>query len=240
MRIMATIADLENGVLDRLQDDRSSPVFWHKQNEVRVAIAEAMFEAMLISGLPQEGPAGFGSLAYTLQSDLTLHSMPVAGSGPFTKSAFALLELRKIDGTLIPKCSIWDLDQENPSWESETGATVKRWFPYGLTRFGIYPKLSGDLVVYASYVAFPVSGARPYDGTQSILFIDEHLNAFEDYASHVLRLKEGSTEFADSMAAYNRFLQSMSKLTSFATTINSLRFSRSIGAAAVVVDQKER
>ena len=227
---MATISNLEVGVLDRLEEDRVTPKFWSVQDEIRPYLVEAMMEATLISGEPEIRR----STLFTIAADTTIHSVP--------SEAVALLRVQ--GHVAIPKTTLWELDEMIDGWRSDTADVnndvLQYWFPIGLTRFGIYPKLNAVSNVTLHYIGLPVTAARPYAGTESVPFQDEYDDAFTDYAAHVSRLKEGGNDFVGSIRALDRFNEKMIELSKFAYRKHALRFTRTMGAASVTTEVEEK
>lgn len=214
---MSTISDIEGRVLDRLEEDRISPKFWSVQNEVRPFIVEAMNEAVLITGTPEIRRTA----ATTLAAGNNLYELPTG--------AIAIATMEGPGALSIRKCSMWDLDMKKSTWEQDTGPVPKYWFPYGLTKFGIYPQLTQAAQVVLTTVDIPVVSARPYTGAEIIPFTEEFDEGFEEYGAHAARVKEGGVELAQSMKEYGRFLDMMGELSKFEIRKESLRFSRTAG-----------
>lgn len=101
----------------------------------------------------------------------------------------------------------------------------------GLTQWGIFPKLSADQRVVLTYIAYPVAKAPTYDGSEVLPFQDEYYQSIENYAAHVLRLKEAGQEFEVSQASYQEFLDSMQSLSRLQERRDNLVFSKTMGAA---------
>ncbi len=224
---MATIADLENAVLQRLEEDTASPKFWSVQDEIRPFLVEAMSEIALITGEPEIRR----SALFTLTTNTRIFPVPTE-----------FIALLRMEGPkFIEKVSLWELDQMVPDWEGEANADQpKAWFPIGLTRFGLYPKLTADNQVFLTGVALPVTAARPYAGTEAVQFQEEFQEGFTEYAAHVARLKEGGNEFVQSIKQYDRFLSRAEELSHFAIRKGSLRFSRAAGVPAKITDVEQR
>lgn len=226
---MTTIADIETTVSARLEDgDDDIGVFWSVQNEIRPAIVEAMNEATLITGEPQvRAKAAFDIPASTVFTPLTMPS-----------DAIALLRVEGANSLPTKKCWIWDLDKQFPGWETMVGDKPRFWFPFGLTQFGIFPCLKADVQVVLNYVQIPVNTPPIYTGAEVIPFQSEYIEGFEEYAAHILRLKEGSPDFDQSMPEYQKFLSAMEELSSFAYRKNSLRFTRTGGAQSAINEKR--
>lgn len=227
----AILSDMEVRVLDRLEESRSAPVFWSLADEIRPFLIEAMCEATLIAGEPE-----VRGVSQAVTQSATAQAMPLG--------AIAILRMEDAAGNVIRKSTLWDMDRFFPSWENDTdvsllGVTpqIKHWFPIGLGQWGVYPKQTSATTVTVSFIALPTLNpagnaiySRPYTGSEVIPFQVEYLEAFEEYAAHVARFKEGSVEFFDGIVEYDRFLSKMAELTRFADRIGVLRFSRSKGA----------
>lgn len=226
---MTTIADIETRVQSRLEEETDDVgTFWSVQNEIRPALVEAMNEATLITGEPQVR----ARTAFTIPATTVFT--------PFDLPAEAIGLLRVEGASSLPtkRCWMWDLDKQYPGWETMTGDLPRFWFPYGLTKFGIYPCLNADVQVILSYVQNPVNTPPIYDGTQVIPFQSEYIEGFEEYAAHVLRLKEGNPDFDQSVPEYQKFLAAMEEMSNFAYRKNSLRFTRSGGMQSAINEKK--
>jgi hypothetical protein len=143
------------------------------------------------------------------------------------------------DSGFIQKTSIWDLDRMLPGWEADVADGIDSWFPVGLTQFGIHPQLTAPLQVVLTYIALPVPVVTPYTGLETVDFQQEYSGAFIDYAAHILTAKEGGEEFIQSAKLYDRFLSKMSELSNFAVRKDRLRFTRTMGVAALLAEQGE-
>lgn len=228
---MATIGDLEGGVQDRLEEQRGPGQFWNRQFEIRPLLVEAMSMATLIAGEPEIRQTAITVLA----ANQNLFPAPT--------NAIAMLKIEGPGGLVIKKETLWSLSQMNHLWESETGPIAKNWFPIGLGQYGIYPKLTAPIQVIITYVGLPVPvPASPiaYTGAETIPFQVEYLEAFEEYAASMARLKEATQEFLDGLKEFDRFLSRTWELSKFATRKGSLRFTRSKGVEAKVTDVTSR
>lgn len=226
---MTTIADIETLVSARLEEPTDGiGIFWSVQNEVRPAIVEAMNEATLITGEPQvRAKVPFTIPASTVFTPLSLPS-----------DALALLRVEGANSLPAKKCWMWDLDKQFPGWETMVGDKPRFWFPYGLTKVGFFPCLTADVQVVLNYVQIPVNTAPTYTGAEVIPFQSEYIEGFEEYAAHILRLKEGDPDFGQSMPEYQKFLAAMEELSSFAYRKNSLRFTRTGGSSSAITEKK--
>lgn len=224
---MPLVSDLEGGVQDRLEEARGADHFWSRQFEIRPLLVEAMSMATLISGEPE--------IRQTVVTNLAANNNVF----PTPANAVAMLKIEGPNGLVIKKETLWSLSQMVPTWETETGPLPKNWFPIGLTQFGLYPKLTAQVQVIISYVGLPVPvPASPiaYTGNENIPFQVEYLEAFEEYAAAMARMKEATQEFLDGLKEFDRFLSRTWELSKFATRKGSLRFTRSKGVAAKVTE----
>jgi hypothetical protein len=216
---MAIISDLVADVLNRLEEDPTNPIFWDVQDEIRVFLADAMFEASLITGEPQIRQ----TTPLTLLANQTLQPMP--------PNALAIL---RIDGPgKVDKVSWYELDKMTPGWRNDPPSdTIDAWFPFGLSQFGIHPQLEVEQQVFVTYVSIPVQVPRPYTGAEPVNFQAEYLEGFVDSATHDARTKEGGQELLQSLANLERYLTKMEELSKFGLRKGSLRFTKVMGATA--------
>lgn len=226
---MATISTLEVGVQNRLEETPDDVgIFWLVAPELRPLIVEAMNLATLITGEPQIYATSITTVPVT--TSFTPIAMP-AGA----------LAITRIDGPgalAVDKTYVQELDNFQPGWEVQTGPVPQLWFPLGLSQYGIYPCLTGPAQILVSYVAFPVTAARPYTGAEPVLFQPEYLDSFQDWAAAMARFKEGSPEFDEAMPVLNRFLAKMEELSSFSYRKGSLRFTRGVGVQSNLVETR--
>ena len=219
---MSTVADIAAETLRRLEEDPSAPLFWDLANESFQAVVEGMNELCLVSGEPEIKQVSL----FTLAANTRFFTIPSGG-----------IVLQRLEGPgFIRKTNVFELDALNRSWLVETGANLKRWFPFGIGQFGIYPKLTAPVDVSLSYIRIPVTTEPPYTGAEAVPFREEYREALIDYAEHVLRLKEGGQDFTDSMPAYDRFLARAGELSKYGQRLGKLKFTRFGGAPAPVTD----
>src|ERR1700739_379063 len=224
---MATIADLEVLAQDRLEEPRDGiGIFWNLKNELRPLLVEAMNEATLIAGLPQVR----ASAPFTLTANTRFFYLPSGG-----------IVLLRMDGPgTVAKTSSWALDQDKHTWANDIGPVPRKWFPFGIGRFGIYPLLQANVTVYLTTINIPVATARPYTGGESVPFSVEFQEGLVNCAAGVARLKEGGRDAMDGMIFYQSFLDRMVQLSKFGDRIGKLRFTRSSGIPAQVSDVENR
>lgn len=233
----SVINDLSILVLDRLEESRSNPKFWNVQDEIYNFILEAMNEASLITGEPQNkflADVVFNQ-PLVLPANQTL--IDLSKSTPI----FGMMRLES--GGVVKKTTLWDMDRMLPGWENDTGNAgdlPDYWFPIGINRFAIHPQLSAPVSVIVSGIVLPVPVSRPLTGNEIVDFQNEYFEAFVDYAAHIAALKEGTKEFTDSIKVYDRFLSKMEELSKFAMRKGSLRFSRTLGAPSKVTPVEQR
>jgi hypothetical protein len=146
-----------------------------------------------------------------------------------------LIRLDAVGGSAIKKLFAVDLDRDNPGWEFDLGTTVKRWFPIGMTLFGVYPTLTQPQQVQVTVVGFPIPTGQPYSGAEISPFRQEYNDAFHEYAHHVCRLKESGPDFQESLPAYQAWVDKLVELTRFAARRGLTRFYR-LGRQAKIND----
>lgn len=218
---MSTLADIGAEVLRRVEE-ANPPTFWNLADEIYPAIVEATNELCLITGEPEIKQTS----VFTISANQSIFTIPSGG--------IALLRMEAPG--YVKKTSVYDLDQTNRTWPSETAALPKRWFPFGIGQFGIYPQLSASVQCLIAYIRIPITTGPPYTGTESIPFREEYREALIDYAEHILRIKEAGQDFIDSIPAYDRFLARASELSKFGQRVGKLRFSRYAGSLSQVTE----
>lgn len=223
---MDTASHIADRVQQRLEEPIGTGTFWNRTNEVLPAVMEAMNEAALLTGVVQT----VQSTPITLPTGTNFVSLPT--------NAMALLRVNA--PVYIPKTSVFALDNLNRTWENDTGTQIKSWFPLGVTKFGIYPQLTVQQQITVVYLAYPVTVAPPYTGTEPVPFQDEFHESLEQYAAHVLRLKEAGTEFQASINIYQSFLETMRTLDAFETRHDALVWTRSAGMSVRVTPVEVR
>lgn len=221
---MSTLAQLGARVQDRLEETRDGVgVFWSVPNEIYPALVEGMDEAALITGEPE-----LRTVNVTLQPGGNVIGLP-----PFIYSlpalfpqALLLIRIDSTDGSAIKKVFAVDLDRDDPAWESDSGWVIKRWFPIGMTLFGVYPALRRPQDVQVSFLGYPIPTGYPYSGAEVSPFREEYNDSFHEYAEHICRLKESGQDFQESIPAYQMWVDKMVQLTRFAARRGLTRFYR--------------
>lgn len=218
-----SLSTLEPIVQDRLEESGSG-LFWDLATELRILLVESLCAASVITGETQFRLSP--SVAVT--QNTTLQDTPDS-----------LIAISKIEGAsgAIQKATVFDLDNTNPNWQNEVGTAPKRWFPFGLTKWGIYPKLTVPYNVVLSGLQTPAPTTRPYDGSETIYFPTEFQLAFINYASGWARLKETGLETQQGAQDYDAFLDQMFSLARFSIRKGSLRFSKAMGLPAQVTER---
>jgi hypothetical protein len=231
---VSTISSIGQRVQQRLEEPVGPPgIFWNYTDEILPAVAEAMNEAALLTGVVQ-----VVNTAYTTLPINTTYM-------PLPQNAIALL--RVLGPYSVAKTTVFALDQMLPGWENEGGSAanppvqqIQKWFPLGMTQWGIYPRLSVPQQVILTYLAYPVTVPRPYTGNENVPFQQEFQDAFEDYAAHISRLKEASAEFQTSQSLYQSFLDTMRQLNVFQSRHDSLVFTKTLGTTVRVIPVEVR
>ena len=222
---MSTINDLTLQTQEKLEETPDNiGVFWSVVNELRSFVVEAMNEAVLLTAEPEIRM----NTVTTLAANQTLQTMPAG--------AVAIVRVEGVAGISVSKYRMSDLGKENPTWETDTGDVPTTWFPFGLTSWGIYPKLTAPVQVILTYLAIPCPAGRPYTGLETIPFQPEYNEAFVEYAAHVARLKEAGADFLQSTKLYDAYLSKMQQLSKFAERKAALRFTRPYGGATGVTN----
>jgi hypothetical protein len=217
---MDTASHIADRVQQRLEETVGVGTFWDRTNEILPGVMEAMDEAAVLTGVVQT----VQSTPITLPTGTNFVSLPT--------NALALIRVNA--PVYIPKTSLFALDNINRTWENDTGTQIKNWFPFGVTQFGIYPQLTVQQQITVVYIAYPVTVAPPYTGSESVPFQEEFHESLEQYASHVLRLKEAGYDFYASQEIYQEFLTTMQTLDVFETRHDGLIWNRVTGMGVMV------
>lgn len=217
---MTTTGTLAATVQSRLEEPAGPGIFWSLENEILPAVVEAMNEASLLTGVVQ-----------------TVQTVPITIPAntnflPLPRNAIALI--RVLGPVYVRKTSLWALDNLNRSWETVIGGYAQNWFPLGVTKWGIFPKLGVEQQVMVTYLSYPTTAPPPYSGSEPVPFQTEFHESLEQYAAHVLRLKEAGNEFEASQTIYQEFLATMKTLDAFETRHDSLVFNKGVGSAVRV------
>lgn len=218
---MSTIASLAAAVQNKLEEPVGAGIYWNAANEINPALVEGMNEAALITGDPEVRPGVFTNLQV---------GGGIAGMPPYVyplpANALLLVRIDAVGQGAVKKITASDLDRLYPGWEGQSNPTFKRWFPIGMTMFGIWPQLTAPQQVLLTYVGFPATDSYPYSGSDVSPFREEYNDGFTEYAAHICRLKESGADFQESIPQYQSFLDKMMSLTKFAARRGITRFTR--------------
>jgi hypothetical protein len=213
-------------VEDRLEEPEGAPVFWNESLEIFTAIVEALCEATLLVGRPTQ----LVNQLITIQPNTVWQTMP---------AGFLCITDIQGPGSQVWKWTLRDMDflqsANGSDWEQDiftTKQSIMRWGPVGFTQFFVWPAIPHAQQVLATGIQTPVQQGWPFSGSQAINLHDEFFQAIEKYAAHYLRLKESGSEFKDSMALYEGFLEDMKRMTAIEDRRDPYIFTRGVGAAA--------
>ena len=222
---MDTLMEVAQDAASRLEEPSNSPIFWDQQREIFPAIVAACNEAVLMTGDPEKRATS----SMTLAKGQQFYDNPA--------EAVVVLRLEGPGGNPIRRVTLAELDLMKPDWQKETGAAIKYWFPFGMTRFGVYPRLTVDIQVVPTYVALPVPVSRPFTGNEELPFQGEYVQALRSAAVCFLRAKEGGAEFQEGLPLYDDYLQAMQAASEFSLHKGNLRFTRRGGIPAKMTEK---
>jgi hypothetical protein len=197
------------------------PVFWNLQFEVYTAIVEAMNDLLLLVGRPTQTVAA----PFSLVPNSVWQTVP--------RGLFAITEIWGPQSQLR-KCTLYDLDYNQSNWgsdwENDTDpAGPTKWCPVGLNLFIVHPAPTAPQTVLLDGIRYPVVEDFPYSGAELVPFHHEVYEHLEQYAAHILRIKEGSAEFQESLALYKNYLEGAKRLTTIEDRRDPLVFSPTFG-----------
>jgi hypothetical protein len=185
---MSTGANVIDTVLDMLEENKVTPIFWTRA-ELFVHLNDGMMELNLMAGKYQSEQA-FAPTVNTIQTT--------------PAGIIGILHIGTSSKVLIRKRSLEGMDREKRSWANEVSPNnvIKRWGPVGLNLFFVYPKLNAPgMTVNLTTLDMPgVIG----EGT-TIPLDEEYVEALIDYTFHMARFKEGGQEFSLAMKNYEEF-----------------------------------
>jgi hypothetical protein len=220
------ISTLATNVLERLEDPTG--IFWSTQFEVYSGLVEAVNDLLLLVGRPTQTV----NMQFNLQPNSVWQQMP--------KGLFAISDIWGPQNR-IRKYTLFDYDytQSGPygsDWENDiSDAGPTSWAPVGLNMFIVHPAPSAPQTVLLDGIAYPVAETNyPYTGAELVPFHHEAFQWLEMYAAHILRLKEGTSEFQESLSLYKGYLDGAKRLTEIEDRRDSMIFSTSFGAPAGV------
>jgi hypothetical protein len=217
------ISVLAQNVVQRLEENAppNGPVFWNWQLEVFTAIVEALNDLTLLVGRPVIGV----QTPFNLQPNSAWQVLP-KGILCFTDIYGPQSPLRKV--------SLFSYDYEQfaagSDWENDTSINGPNTFaPIGVTMFAVHPATSAPQQVTANAIQCPVAVPFPYTGNEVIPFHHEFFVAIEQYATHILRLKESGPDFQNSLSLYSEYLQCAQRMSVIESRKDPVFFSLSLG-----------
>lgn len=221
------IITLAPNVLNRLEENVASPVFWKLHTEIYDFLVEALNDMILMIGRPTQAV----SLPITLVPNTVWQTLP--------KGIFLISDLIGPQGT-IRKANLFSYDyimpgNVTPTWENDTATYPKRWFPLGFNMFGVHPAPSTAITLTLNGIQYPVQESIwPPTGAEIVPFHHEQFEMVELYAAHVARLKEMGAEAQEGMALYDEYLLLAKRFTMIEDKRDPVLFSRTLGAQARV------
>ena len=227
------VSTLADHVQDRLEEPRGAGRFWRRDYEIYSAIAEAMNDLMVLVGRPTETVA----VQFNLTPNNVWQTVP--------KGVFLIADVWGAKG-LLRKLTLFDLDYSQSSWSNDWESDISdagpvRWAPIGMTRFLVHPAPSAPQTVLIDAIQYPVSDTfYPPNGNEIIPFHNEFHVALEQYAAHYCRLKEGTSEFQESMLLYQEYLNLAQRLTMIEDRRDPVLFSAGFGATGSLKSHTKR
>ena len=216
------ISTLAVSVINRLEE-ADPPIFWDLSSELYSGLVEAMCDLLLLVGRPNIT----ATIPFTCAANTVWQAIP--------KGVFLISGIQGQAGRLR-KVSLFEMDYTQASWgsdwENDLAGFPVRWFPVGLTRFGIYPAVSTPITLTLTGIAYPVTTPWPYDGSQLVPYHDEFFQALEMYASHYCRIKETGLEFEESLVLFQQYMKLAERMTEIEDKRDPLLFSKVWGGPA--------
>lgn len=180
---MATAGSVVDDALDRLQESRTTPIFWSRA-ELLIFVNEGFLEFTISAGqLTTE-------TTYPLIG-AKIQAIPV--------TAIALIHV-SYASEMVEKSTIERFDRANPNWESQYGV-LQKWSPCGLDKWIVDRHPTSALSVSLTTLDNP----QPLEEDSEIDLAPEYIEALTDYVFHMARFKEGGAEFQQAMPAYDDF-----------------------------------
>jgi hypothetical protein len=214
-----TISTLAGNVLARLQDPDAT--FWDLKLAVYPALVEAINDLMLIIGRP------------TTLYQIPIQLVPNVCWQPMPENMLAITNVQSNLQSLW-KVSLRTMDftqsSWTSSWETDVAASPLRWFPLGMTFWGVHPAVSQLTTVLVTGVGYPVPQAVfPPTGLESTVFHEEFNQALELYATAYLRLCELGDDAQEGQELYQAYLKIAQRMTSIEDRRDSLSYSQAFG-----------
>ena len=189
---MAEFAATETKLLTHLDD---ATIFWNLQDstELRTNLREALAEIAVMTM--------FQTISKTVNT--------VATTRTYILDADMIVVLEVLRGTApLEKVSIRELSELKPTWIAEDAAPT-HWFPFGLTKIGLYPRPVGAEALTTVGAGLSVEAGAPL----AFNLPDESLLGVIAYAEHISRFKEGGLEFRASFRQLQDFVDAARVLT---------------------------
>lgn len=217
-------------VVQQRLEESGEGIFWSLPDEIRIFVVEALCEGALITGEVQVRRTP----SVGIVQNATLQNVP--------DDIIALSKIENQQGAMA-RTTVDSLDRMRPNWRNDVGPIPLRWFSFGLTRYGVWPKVTVPVNVVLHGLAIGTAAtpmtSRPYTGIEPINFPEEYNAGFINYSSAMARLKEGGAEVQQAIEDYDFFLSQMESLSKMAIRTNSLRFTKAMGFPARPVDTEQ-
>jgi hypothetical protein len=203
-----SLGDLMTRVYSRVDNNQ----LLYPQVEVIAAINEGIKLTNLLLGYYQDTI----TLPDVSQPDRLFYDLPAGVVFPFRVS---------FENQYLRPMSLNSIGQYSAAWMTattgNTGMAVSNWIPVGLFKFAIWPadSVGGGQIAVASLVEPPVL-VNPKD---TISWSSEASLAFDQYAEHVIQLKESTADFSKASMAYNAY-QSSVKRSSYIANLRMPRW----------------
>ena len=121
----------------------------------------------------------------------------------------------QFENTYLEQTSFLQLGRSKPSWVTDTSANQltppTSWLPFGFNTIAIHPADSlGGRSLLVTGCAEPPQLVNP---TDTINLNNSYFAAFDEYASHILLLKESPKTFAQASESYKAFMRIIKEVT---------------------------
>ena len=221
-----SVAAMGTNVLERLQDPTGR--FWNTQLEAYAGLEEAINDMMLLIGRP--------TIQYqtpvTLAANTCWQAMPA--------NMLAITNIRSNISTLH-KTTLFGMDYVQaswgPDWTADRATAPQRWFPLGLTYFGVHPAPLAPVTVVVTGVSNPFTTAWPPTGAELSPFNDEFNQALELYATAYCRIKEVGDDALEGDQLVAQYMKLAQRMTAIQDRNDSLIFSQSYGTSTAATQR---
>jgi hypothetical protein len=186
-----TLADLEQRVYSRLENNS----VFYPQAEVDAAVNECLRVLNLHTGFLQN------SVVITSEAGRVFYDIPY----PMLFPIAVTLAGRQLKRSSLPSMALKFRDWTRHA--SSTFGPVADWMPLGIRKLAIHPADSTggrELKIYGVIEPTVLVGA-----TDAIILQDEYVDILEEYAAHIIQLKEGGKIFSDASLLFLRFQEKM-------------------------------